>query len=252
MEIRDRIKELRRVKAKELVPNPRNWRTHPKKQQDALKGLLAEIGYADALLARELPDGSLMLVDGHLRAETTPNDKVPVLILDVTEEEANKLLLTLDPLAAMAEASTEALGKLLMENSSQNAAVTEMLETLAAENKVFEVASVPDADDKPADEISEESQKLQEFIRRRKESVSRGNDKAEVNFWVCLVFQSWLQKMEFLEKIADVPVLYGMYADGECFAERVGLAVTPNAQKPHTSPLEAKLQALVLLTRAAE
>jgi hypothetical protein len=29
-----------------------------------------------------------------------------VLVLDVTEEEADKLLLTLDPLAAMAEADT--------------------------------------------------------------------------------------------------------------------------------------------------
>ena len=45
MRIRDRIKELRRVKASDLLPNPKNWRTHPVAQQDALKGLLAEIGY---------------------------------------------------------------------------------------------------------------------------------------------------------------------------------------------------------------
>ena len=42
--IRDRIKELRRVRAGNLVPNPRNWRTHPRAQQDALRGVLAEIG----------------------------------------------------------------------------------------------------------------------------------------------------------------------------------------------------------------
>ena len=40
-----------------------------------------------------------MLIDGHLRAETAPDMMVPVLVLDVTEEEADKLLLTLDPLA---------------------------------------------------------------------------------------------------------------------------------------------------------
>ncbi|MCP4549657.1 MAG: hypothetical protein GY835_24645, partial [bacterium] len=57
MIIRDRITELRRVKASELRPHPANWRTHPKAQQDALRGVLAEIGYADALLCRELPDG---------------------------------------------------------------------------------------------------------------------------------------------------------------------------------------------------
>ena len=68
MRIRDRIKELRRVKADRLRPHPKNWRTHPQRQQDALRGILAEIGYADALLARELPDGSLELIDGHLRA----------------------------------------------------------------------------------------------------------------------------------------------------------------------------------------
>ncbi len=73
MQIRDRIKELRRVKAESLRPNPRNWRTHPPEQQDALRGVLAEIGYANALLARELADGTLMLIDGHLRAETTPD-----------------------------------------------------------------------------------------------------------------------------------------------------------------------------------
>jgi hypothetical protein len=104
MEIRDRVRELRRVKAKDLVPNPKNWRVHPKAQASALRGLLAEVGYADALIARELPDGKLQLIDGHLRAETTPNAMVPVLLLDVTEEEADKLLLTLDPLAGMAEA----------------------------------------------------------------------------------------------------------------------------------------------------
>lgn len=105
--VRDRIKELRRVRAKDLVRNPKNWRRHPRAQVEALQGLLAEVGYADALLARALPDGRLTLIDGHLRAETTPDAIVPVLVLDVTEQEADKLLLTLDPLAAMAESDAE-------------------------------------------------------------------------------------------------------------------------------------------------
>jgi hypothetical protein len=105
--IRDRIKELRRVKAKELRANPKNWRRHPKIQVDALQALLSEIGYADALIARELPDGKLLLIDGHLRADITPDNEVPVLVLDVTEEEADKLLATLDPLSAMAETDAE-------------------------------------------------------------------------------------------------------------------------------------------------
>jgi len=84
------------------MADPRNWRKHPKAQQTALRTVLAEIGYADALLARETPTG-LMLIDGHLRAETTPDQAVPVLVLDVDEIEAGKILATLDPLAGMAE-----------------------------------------------------------------------------------------------------------------------------------------------------
>lgn len=135
MKIRDRIVELRRVKASELLPNPRNWRTHPQAQQDALKGVLAEVGYADALLAREVEGGALMLIDGHLRAETTPDQDVPVLVLDVTAEEADKLLATLDPLAAMAEASAEKLEALLGDVKTNSEALDAMLRGLMEEEE---------------------------------------------------------------------------------------------------------------------
>ncbi len=133
MQIRDRIKELRRVRASDLRPNPRNWRTHPAAQQDALRGLLAEVGYADALLARELADGTLMLIDGHLRAETTPEAIVPVLVLDVDEDEANKILLTLDPLAGMATTSHEQLQLLMTEVETESAAVRVLMDEIARE-----------------------------------------------------------------------------------------------------------------------
>jgi hypothetical protein len=130
MQIRDRIRELRRVRASDLRPNPRNWRTHPAAQKNALRGILAEVGYADALLARELPDGSLMLIDGHLRAETTPEAVVPVLVLDVGEREADKILLTHDPLSAMAEASDEQLQSLVANVETESAAVRSLLDSL--------------------------------------------------------------------------------------------------------------------------
>ena len=109
MNVRDRIKAFRRVKASDLRPNPMNWRTHPENQRNALRGALAEIGYADALLTRELEDGTLLLLDGHLRAETTPDTVVPVLVTDLDEQEGMKLLATLDPLASMAQADKQKL-----------------------------------------------------------------------------------------------------------------------------------------------
>lgn len=128
--IRDRVRELRRVPAADLLPNPRNWRLHPDRQRQALQAVLSEIGYADALLAREMADGRLMLIDGHLRAETTPQTIVPVLVLDVTESEADKLLALLDPLTGLAEADAAKLSELLADVRPENPAVRGMLDKL--------------------------------------------------------------------------------------------------------------------------
>lgn len=129
--IRDRVRELRRVRASTLLPDPRNWRRHPAHQQAALAGVLREVGYADALLAREDVDGRLILIDGHLRAGTTPDQEVPVLILDVDEREAGLLLATLDPLAALADTDGAALVALASAAGVQDAQVAQFLDDLA-------------------------------------------------------------------------------------------------------------------------
>lgn len=136
MSIRDRVKELRRVRAGDLVPCPRNWRTHPEEQREALRGLLAEIGFADACLVREMDDGRLMLVDGHLRSEMVPDSQVPCLVLDLTEAEADKLLLTLDPLASMAGADKEKLKFLIQTVSTNYDGVKDLVDGLAKKNKI--------------------------------------------------------------------------------------------------------------------
>lgn len=129
--MQDRIQELRRVPAHQLRPNPRNWRTHPAAQQAALRGLLSDIGFADAVLARELEDGSLELIDGHLRVETAPDETLPVLVLDLSQDEADKLLLALDPLAGMAGVDVANLESLLSEVATDDPALTKLLDDLA-------------------------------------------------------------------------------------------------------------------------
>jgi hypothetical protein len=143
MHIRDRIKELRRVQARTLRPHPKNWRTHPDRQRDALRGILAEVGYADALVARELDDGSLELIDGHLRAETTPEAEVPVLVVDLDEQEAAKLLAVLDPLAGLAETDADVLEELLEGVSTQSEALEQLLGELLGQDN----AKLPELDD---------------------------------------------------------------------------------------------------------
>jgi DNA modification methylase len=108
VKFRDRIKELRRVPAKELVPHVKNWRRHPAKQRRAMQAALAEIGFANTVLAREGEQGQLQLIDGHLRIGIDPEAIIPVLILDVTAAEAEKILATLDPITGMADIDEEA------------------------------------------------------------------------------------------------------------------------------------------------
>ena len=131
LQIRDRIKELRRVKAGDLVPHAENWRVHPHSQVAALRGVLDHVGYASALIVRELPDGTLQLIDGHLRAELTPEAIVPVLIVDLDEEEAKYVLLTHDPLGAMAGSDVDRLKALLQSVHSNDDAVNALLEQVA-------------------------------------------------------------------------------------------------------------------------
>src|SRR5262245_24028873 len=111
MTVRDRIIDLRRVPAKELRENPRNWRRHPDAQGRALAAMLERIGHAGALVARETSDG-LELIDGHLRRDLAGDEPVPVLVLDVDEEEAAVLLATLDPLGDMATMAPDELASL--------------------------------------------------------------------------------------------------------------------------------------------
>lgn len=129
MKIRDRIKEFKRVKASELEPNPLNWRTHSNDQRDAMKGLLAEIGIAGAVIAYKTQAGDLRLIDGHLRAEQLANNvEIPTLVLDVNEDEARKILATFDPISAMAGQDQDMLREVLAGIDIENAAVQAMLD----------------------------------------------------------------------------------------------------------------------------
>ena len=110
---RDRITGLRRVRAGDLRPSPKNWRRHPEGQRSALRAILDDVGFVGAVLARELKDGSLELLDGHLRAEIEPDAEIPVLVVDLDDREAAKVLATFDPVGDLALPDADALAALL-------------------------------------------------------------------------------------------------------------------------------------------
>ena len=70
MPVRNRIKGHVRVRAGDLVPHELNPRLHSEAQRAGPGRLYDEVGFARCLLAYELPDGRLKLIDGHLRQST--------------------------------------------------------------------------------------------------------------------------------------------------------------------------------------
>ena len=52
----------------QIMFNPRNWRIHPLSQQDALKGVLEEVGWVQEVIINKRTGH---LVDGHLFSQGT-------------------------------------------------------------------------------------------------------------------------------------------------------------------------------------
>lgn len=131
MNARDRVVEMRRVRARDLVPHPLNYRRHGKLQRSAMAAVLGEIGVADALKVRRRDDGRYEIIDGHLRAETLPDQEVPVLVLDLSEDEASKLLAVFDPISAMAEHDAEQFDALMATVSFDDGTLSTLTSDLA-------------------------------------------------------------------------------------------------------------------------
>lgn len=117
----------------QLLANPKNYRTHPGSQADALRGVLQDVGVVQNVLANERTG---YLIDGHLRvmeALKSGQPTVPVTWVDLSEAEEALILATLDPLSAMAGTDAAQLDALLREVSTDSPALQAMLDEIAQE-----------------------------------------------------------------------------------------------------------------------
>jgi hypothetical protein len=139
MPVRNRIIRHVRVRAGDLVPHELNARRHPAVQREALVDLYAEVGFARSLLAYQLPDGRLKLIDGHLRRDMDPDMQVDVEVLDVSEDEARKLLLSIDPLAELAENDSAMLDELRRLTTTSSDALANLWRSIDAATALHEM-----------------------------------------------------------------------------------------------------------------
>jgi DNA modification methylase len=117
----------------QLLANPSNWRIHPKQQEDALAGVLSEVGWVDSVLVNK---STGFVVDGHLRvahAISHGEKTVPVTYLDLTEHEEGLVLGTFDPITALAGTDQQQLDALLATLSTDDQGLSDLLTSLASE-----------------------------------------------------------------------------------------------------------------------
>lgn len=120
----------------QLMANPRNWRIHPGGQQDTLSSTLQRVGWIQRVIVNRVTGN---VIDGHLRVAMAISEgvkQVPVVYVELDEEEEAIALATFDPIGAMAVADTEALGSLLLEITDTEGALTKALEDLAADGEI--------------------------------------------------------------------------------------------------------------------
>ena len=128
-----RVKEFKEMNVKDLVVNPSNWRIHDETQRGAIRSAFDNVGFAGSIIAYESErnNNSIVVIDGHMRIDEIEGDIVPVLLLDVNDEEADILLATYDPLGSMATSDTNMLRDLLDNiNNQDNESIKELMNSV--------------------------------------------------------------------------------------------------------------------------
>jgi hypothetical protein len=114
----------------ELMANPLNWRIHPQFQQDALTGVLDDVGWIDNVTVN-VETG--FVVDGHARvliADRNGETRVPIMYVRLTPEEEAKVLISKDSIGSLAATDAQKQTDLLDRVKTGNAGLTALLDRM--------------------------------------------------------------------------------------------------------------------------
>lgn len=127
MDIKNRIKEFKLVDPRELKKNPKNHHTHPVAQRRALKEAMDSLGWVQPLTLNEVTGN---LVDGHARLDEALElniEHVPVIIVELSEEEEAVALAAIVKTGHMAEIDRTLEADLLAITTGFNADLAALL-----------------------------------------------------------------------------------------------------------------------------
>lgn len=153
-ELRDRIVRVEKIRGRDLLADPRNFREHTDEQRAVVAGMIRTLGVIGGLLARDTPAGPVLL-DGHLR--DAPDFLWTVLVTDLSEDESALALALLDKSAALAEENPAKLAALLDRHDVDDPQLQTFIEQERAEADAMtllagELAGDDDAEDEDAED----------------------------------------------------------------------------------------------------
>lgn len=135
------------MRAGDFLANPLNWRIHPDFQQQALSGVLDEVGWIDEVTVNQRTG---RVVDGHLRVTLAlrvgEDEPVPYRSVDLSEEEEAEVLATKDPIAALAGSDPDQFAEVLERFNTGDAALQQMLEEMSYDQEMRALLAGDDAE----------------------------------------------------------------------------------------------------------
>lgn len=153
-----RIIGLEHLPPDSLAAHPLNFRAHPAGQKAALTGALDSLGWVQTVVMNRTTG---RIIDGHLRVALALARKeatVPVTVVELSEAEEAQALLSLDPIAAMADTDRAKMAELMRLVDTQDEQVLTFLEQLSRENSITPAKSRLDVDAEPQIDRADELQ----------------------------------------------------------------------------------------------
>ncbi len=161
--IKNRIVGQEEVNPEDLLAHPFNWRVHPKEQQKALQGSLDQIGWVKQIIVNKKTN---RVIDGHLRvnlALRNNESKVPVVYIDVSEDEEKIILASLDPLVSLGVADEDMLQDLIKDVEIENGYLNKIIDDAIKRASKFSLTPQPKDEKIKPEKIHIENQHQKEM-----------------------------------------------------------------------------------------
>ena len=164
-----------------LAAHPENWRGHPDAQKMALTESLGRVGWVGAVLVNSRTG---RIIDGHERVEEAQaaGATVPVLWVDLDDDEERFVLASFDTIGAMADPDADALAALLDHVEIDSPALSAALAEMSA------------ATDTPED-----------VPPKAEAGTAELEPPANVHAWVTVPFATWPAAMVLVEQLESIP-----------------------------------------------